>query len=76
MSRASSLAIISPVALFLGRSSMKRIDASEGRLAGRGLAQAGFIMGIVGTVLFVLSVLVIGGFLVAMFSTDCFGDGC
>ena len=44
----------SPVALFMGRSSMKRIDASQGRLGGRGMAQAGFVLGIVGTVLLVL----------------------
>ena len=44
----------SPVALWLGRKSMKEIDASQGRLGGRGMAQAGFILGIVGTVLLVL----------------------
>lgn len=52
--------IISPVALFLGRSSMKKIDASQGQLAGRGMAQAGFIMGIIGTVILVLTIIAIG----------------
>lgn len=46
--------LLSPVAIFLGRSAMKRIDASQGRLGGRGFAQAGFIMGIVGTIFLVL----------------------
>jgi len=45
----------SPVALVLGRVSMKRIDRSGGRLAGRGMAKTGFILGIIGTVLLVLA---------------------
>ena len=45
----------SPVALVLGRISMKRIDQSGGQLGGRGMAQAGFIMGIIGTILLVLA---------------------
>ncbi len=44
----------SPVALVLGRVSMKRIERSEGALGGRGLALAGFILGIIGTILLVL----------------------
>jgi hypothetical protein len=47
----------SPVALVLGRVSMKRIDRSGGRLAGRGMAQTGFILGIIGTVLLVLALI-------------------
>src|SRR3954447_15099265 len=49
----------SPVALVLGRVSMKKIDASGGQLGGRGFAQAGFIMGIIGTVLLVLVVIAV-----------------
>jgi len=45
----------SPVALVMGRVSMKRIDQSQGQLGGRGMAQAGFILGIIGTVLLVLA---------------------
>ena len=45
----------SPVALVMGRVSMKRIDRSQGQLGGRGMAQAGFILGIIGTVLLVLA---------------------
>lgn len=43
-----------PFAIWLGHKAMREIDASGGQLAGRGQAQAGFIMGIIGTVLLVL----------------------
>lgn len=68
--------ILSPVALFVGRSAMKRIDASQGQLGGRGFAQAGFIMGIIGTVLLVLGIAAVVAFFGLLFGTDCFGDGC
>lgn len=51
--------VLSPVALFLGRGAMKRIDESQGQVGGRGMAQAGFIMGIIGTVLLVLAILAV-----------------
>jgi len=38
-------------AIIVGRKATREIDASQGRLEGRGLAQAGFVLGIVGTVL-------------------------
>ena len=50
-------AIVSPIALVLGRNAMKEIDASEGTQGGRGMAQAGFILGIIGTVILGLAVL-------------------
>jgi hypothetical protein len=53
----------SPVAWWLGSSSMREIDASQGRLSGRGMAQAGRILGIVGTVLLVLLVVGVLGLL-------------
>jgi hypothetical protein len=49
--------LASPFAIWTGRKSMKEIDASGGWLGGRGQAQAGFILGIIGTVLWVLGVL-------------------
>lgn len=49
--------LASPFAIWTGRKAMKEIDVSGGRLGGRGQAQAGFIMGIIGTVLWVLGVL-------------------
>ena len=48
--------LASPVALVLGRVSMKRIDRSEGQLGGRGYAVTGFVLGIIGTVLLVLTI--------------------
>ncbi len=48
--------LASPVAWYLGKSSMNRIDASQGQLGGRGMAQAGMILGIIGTVLLVLAI--------------------
>ncbi len=49
--------ILGPVAFFIGNSSLTRIRASNGALGGAGLAQAGRILGIVGTVLLALGVL-------------------
>ena len=40
----------------IGRGAVKEIDASGGQL-GRGMAQAGFILGIIGTVILALSLL-------------------
>lgn len=51
--------VLSPFALFLGLAAKKRIDASAGALTGRGNAQAGFILGIIGTVLLILGILAI-----------------
>ena len=62
----------SPVALFLGRASMKRIDASHGQLSGRGMAQAGFILGIIGTVLLVLTLILVVVLIVAFIQTGGF----
>ena len=51
--------IVAPFALVIGRGAVKEIDASGGQLGGRGMAQAGFILGIIGTVILALSL--IGG---------------
>jgi hypothetical protein len=56
--------VLAPFALVIGRNSMKRIDASGGRLGGRGRAQAGFILGLVGTILLGIA-LVLGLILIA-----------
>ena len=51
-----------PVAWYLGSKSLREIDASQGRLGGRGMAQAGKVMGIIGTVLLgILLVVVVVG---------------
>ena len=49
--------IVSPFAWSIGKQTLNEIDASGGRLGGRGQAQAGYILGIVGTVLLILGVL-------------------
>jgi hypothetical protein len=49
--------ILGPVAFFIGRQAMAEIDGSGGTLSGRGLAQAGFILGIIGSAFLVLAVL-------------------
>ena len=49
--------ILGPVAFFIGNASLNRIRSSNGTLGGAGLAQAGRILGIIGTVIFVLGVL-------------------
>jgi hypothetical protein len=49
-------ALASPFAIWLGQKSMREIDASGGQLGGRGQAQAGFILGIVGAVIWAIAV--------------------
>ena len=48
--------VLSPFAWWLGGRAVKEIDASQGRLGGRESAQAGRIMGIIGTVLLLLGI--------------------
>ncbi|MHC4833797.1 MAG: hypothetical protein ACYTFH_07910 [Planctomycetota bacterium] len=50
---------VAVVAWVMGRSDLAKIDAGVMDPAGRGTTQAGMILGIVGTVLFVLSLLTI-----------------
>ncbi|MDX6296545.1 MAG: hypothetical protein QOI51_402 [Nocardioidaceae bacterium] len=66
--------IIAPIALVIGRNSMKEIDASGGQLGGRGKALAGFIMGIIGTVILVVGVLLLA-LVFAVGSTSSSGIG-
>lgn len=48
---------LGPVAWVMGSKDMKAIDAGEIDPKGRGLTQAGYVLGIAGTVLFALNVL-------------------
>ena len=48
--------VLAPFAWSIGHKSLKEIDASGGALGGRGKAQAGYIMGIIGTILLVVAV--------------------
>lgn len=49
--------IVSPFAWSVGKRTVAEIDASGGRLGGRGQAQAGYILGIVGTIFLGLGLL-------------------
>ena len=51
--------VLGPFAWVMGKRTLGEIDASHGRLGGRGAAQAGYVLGIVGTVILALSVLAI-----------------
>ncbi|MEV7397491.1 DUF4190 domain-containing protein [Aeromicrobium sp. NPDC092404] len=51
--------LLAPVAWILGAKAVKEIDANPGAYSGRGEASAGKIMGIVGTCLLVLALLVV-----------------
>lgn len=61
--------ILPIVAIVLGKSSMKRIEASGGALQGRQLAKAGFIIGIVGVVLGVIFIALFVLFMGALFTS-------
>jgi hypothetical protein len=49
--------ILAPFAWAMGKRTLDEIDASQGTVGGRGAAQAGYILGIVGTVLLALGVI-------------------
>lgn len=49
---------VSPIALFLGRSAQKEIAASPGVYSNAGQAKAGWIMGLIGTVLIAVGIIV------------------
>lgn len=49
--------VAAPFAWQIGRRTVAEIDASQGRLGGRGAAQAGYVLGIVGTAMLGFAVL-------------------
>ena len=53
--------LASPFAWSIGKRTVAEIDASGGRLGGRGQAQAGYVLGIVGTVFLGLALLFVVG---------------
>ena len=59
-----------PFAWWLGAKAKREIDAEPGRYTNRGMAQAGFVMGIIGTVLAVLAIVGIVAFFVWVFNGD------
>jgi hypothetical protein len=56
--------VISPFAWGIGRSALKEIEASQGRLGGESPARTGMILGIVGTAFLVLGLIFLIGFIV------------
>jgi hypothetical protein len=58
--------VIAPFAWVMGRKTVAEIDASHGAVGGRGAAQAGYILGIVGTVLLGLGVLLVVFYIVVV----------
>ncbi len=53
--------IIAPFAWRIGKQTLVEIDGSNGQLGGRGSAQAGYVLGIIGTILLGLGLLVAVG---------------
>jgi len=51
--------VLSIPAWVIGRRAMNEIDASQGRIGGRGNAKAGYVLGIVGTAMGALSLLLV-----------------
>ncbi len=51
--------ILAPFAWVMGKKTLDEIDSSNGSVGGRGAANAGYILGIVGTVILAVSVLVV-----------------
>ena len=60
---------LSPVAWWLGNQALAEIDASPGVYNNRGMAQAGQICGIIGTVLLALVILFFAAMLLMLFAT-------
>ena len=58
--------VVSPFAWAVGRSALKEIEESHGRLGGSSNAKAGMIMGIIGTVLFALALILVVVLIIAV----------
>jgi hypothetical protein len=69
----ASCTVLSPFAWRIGKRAVSEIDASNGRLGGRGPAQAGYVTGLIGTIMLgavvggLLLLLVVWIVLVALF---------
>lgn len=51
--------LLAPFAWRIGKKAVGEIDASGGRIGGRGSAQAGYVLGLIGTIVLVLVVLLL-----------------
>jgi hypothetical protein len=64
-------------AVVMGRRASREIDASGGRLGGRGIAAAGFVTGLIGTLWSGLSfIVVVGVFVFGSAMSSSFEDTC
>jgi hypothetical protein len=66
--------LMAPFAWFTGSKAVRDIDESRGAQTGRGEAMAGKVLGIIGTVLLLLALTAIIGFIVLMLTVDEFHD--
>ena len=57
------LPLLGPVAWVLGRRAQQEIDVSGGAIGGRGLATAGKVLGMIGTLLLVLVIIALAALL-------------
>jgi len=67
--------LLGPFAWAMGRSAVREIDADPQRLGGRGQAMAGYVLGVVATVLMLLGILALVAFLVFAFSAPAIFEG-
>ena len=62
--------VLGPIAYFVGKSSVNRIEASKGELGGRSTAMAGWVLGVVATAVgAVFSLAALTWYLVVVFGT-------
>ncbi|HEX6247608.1 MAG TPA: DUF4190 domain-containing protein [Nocardioidaceae bacterium] len=57
---------VAPFAWVIGRKTLFEIEDSGGRLGGRTAAQAGYILGVIGTVLLVIGVIIVVVYIAGM----------
>jgi uncharacterized membrane protein YjgN (DUF898 family) len=58
--------VLAPFAWVMGKSTLEEIDASGGRWGGRSNANTGYILGIVGSVLLGVGILMVAGYILVM----------
>lgn len=66
--------LAAPFAWWLGHKAVQEIDASGGQMSGRSEAKAGFVLGIIGTILLILAIAVIALLVVLTITVDDFWD--
>jgi hypothetical protein len=60
--------VLAPVGMVMGRSELQRIDAGQGDPNARGMAQAAWIIGLIGTIILIVGVLLLLFFLTVVAS--------